>query len=441
MEPKAPKHFLSSMAADQKAEEKAWEAQVNHYATAGDEKPAGGGAAAAAPTNTLFSLLERKKANLLEHNNFHGSQKLLFQELEKEVAVLGDIDFDAPSSTEAEILAAINLRPRLNQLDCQIEEARKVVGSERNAKLDKALAPTGISDRNLTEQEKRILAVSCLKDSDRLTKIKDILGEPPIKWGMKYLSLSLEEKANVDDQLKLIMTPEEYRIFVDESTSAGATWAARSLWTSMDGERSPIAVGPEIFAAKCKERAQLHCFIEGLFKRNAAPYDVSFMPNVPKVFDISEDGSCITDVRETDMIMTILTALQSVFLKGQDKEQEANPGFCVTFAASLGLIMKVLELNIQNSKTPKLKTYSQSEMKPMFEEIKSYFNIDVNYELQQTPASYARPRDYDGLNGCILSNIMAVLEKLAVIVKNIKLSMAMDDWRQTSIELSSAGIL
>ena len=36
---------------------------------------------------------------------------------------------------------------------------------------------------------------------------------------------------------------------------------------------------------------------------------------------------------------------------------------------------------------------------------------------------------------------MAVLEKLAVIVKNIKLSMAMDDWRQTSIELSSAGIL
>jgi hypothetical protein len=43
----------------------------------------------------------------------------LFEELEKEAAVLGDIDFDAPSSTEAEILAAIKLRPRLNQLDCQ----------------------------------------------------------------------------------------------------------------------------------------------------------------------------------------------------------------------------------------------------------------------------------------------------------------------------------
>jgi hypothetical protein len=113
-------------------------------------------------------------------------------------------------------------------------------------------------------------------------------------------------------------------------------------------------------------------------------------------------------------------------MKGHDKEQEANPGTGVTFAASLGFMMKVLELEIQN--------YSQSELQPIFKEIKSYFNIDVNFELQQTPASYARPRDYDGLNGCILSNIMAVLEKLAVIVKNIKLSMYVDGGALATVE-------
>jgi hypothetical protein len=153
--------------------------------------------------------------------------------------------------------------------------------------------------------------------------------------------------------------------------------------------------------------------------------DVSFVPNVPKAFDVSEDGSCITDVRATDITMIILGTLQCVYMKGQDKEQEAYPGR-PTFALSLELVQKVLELEIQN--------YSQSEMKPMFEEIKSYFNIDVNFELQQTPASYARPRDYDGLNGCILSNIMAVLEKLAVIVKNIKLSMLVDGEALATVE-------
>jgi hypothetical protein len=271
------------------------------------------------------------------------------------------------------------------------------------------------------EHEKTIHALSCLKESDRLTAMKDILSENY----EQYQALSLEEKANVDDQLKLIMTPEEYTLFVDESRgAAGSAWAARALRAA--AVRSPIAGGPEIFAAACKDRAQLHCYIEGFFKRNAAAFDVSFVPIVPKAFDVSPDGSCITDVRATDITMIKLTALQCVYMKGQDKEQEANPGTGVTFAASLGFMMKVLELEIQN--------YSQSELQPIFKEIKSYFNIDVNFELQQAPASYAGSRDYDGLNGCILANIMAVLEKLAVIVKNIKLSMYVDGGALATVE-------
>jgi hypothetical protein len=35
-------------------------------------------------------------------------------------------------------------------------------------------------------------------------------------------------------------------------------------------------------------------------------------------------------------------------MKGQDKEKEAHPNTGVTFAASLGFVMKVLELEAQN---------------------------------------------------------------------------------------------
>jgi hypothetical protein len=195
-----------------------------------------------------------------------------------------------------------------------------------------------------------------------------------------------------------------------------------------EGPRRPIDNRPEIAAHNERMQAlenerpgykHLHYFIEEFFKRSKAARSCV----APKVFDV--DCSCITDVREIDMIMDIFGALQCVYMKAQDEEQKLNPGR-PTMAASLELIQKVLELNIQNSKTFGLKTYQPSEIEPIFEEIKSYFNIDVNWELQQNPASYAGPQDYYGLNGCLLSNIMAVLDKVAVIVKNIYLSRAVD---------------
>ena len=82
-----------------------------------------------------------------------------------------------------------------------------------------------------------------------------------------------------------------------------------------EGPRSPIANGPEIFAAKLNERAQytgqLHSLIQEFFKRSKAARSCV----APKVFDV--DCSCITDFRETDMIMDILKALHCVYMKAQ----------------------------------------------------------------------------------------------------------------------------
>jgi hypothetical protein len=165
----------------------------------------------------------------------------------------------------------------------------------------------------------------------------------------------------------------------------------------------------------------LHICIEEYFTRNAAARCCV----EPNVFDISEDGSCITDVRETDMITRILGALLYIYMKAQDEEQTLHPGR-PTMAASLELVQKVLELNIQNSKTPGLKTYSPSEMEPIFEQIVNFIDVEVNLALAQNPASYARPQDYDSLNECLLENIVKVLDKVALIVKNIYLSRAVD---------------
>ena len=191
-----------------------------------------------------------------------------------------------------------------------------------------------------------------------------------------------------------------------------------------EGPRSPIANGPEIFAAKLNERAQhigqLHNDIQEIFQQRKA--ERSYV--APNVFDV--DCSCITDFRETDMIMEILKVVHCVYMKAQPEEQKLFPGR-PTMAHSLELMMNVLELNIQNSKTLGLKTYEESEMQPIFKEIYNYFNIDINFELQTNPESFAAPQDYFGLNGCFLSNIMTVLEKLAMILKNIYLSRAAGD--------------
>ena len=133
-----------------------------------------------------------------------------------------------------------------------------------------------------------------------------------------------------------------------------------------------LLMDPKSCAAKLNERKHLHNFIEEFFKRSKAARSCV----APKVFDV--DCSCITDVRETDMIMDIFAALQCVYMKAHDEEQKQHPGR-PTMAASLELIQEVLELNIQNSKTFGLKTYQPSEMEPIFEEIKNYFNIDVNF--------------------------------------------------------------
>ena len=236
----------------------------------------------------------------------------------------------------------------------------------------------------------------------------------------------------MEAQLKSLMTPEEYIIW-EKETAAAQSYPA-SIWSG-HGCNTPSECLRGNFATAFRDNAQFYNFVQEFFKRSTAPYDASFMPNVPKVFDISEDGSCITDVRATDITVILLKALECVNMKREAKEEELNPGTGVTFAGTLGLLMEVLELEIG-------KIWRQSELQPEFNEIKSYFNIDVNFELQRDPQNETPAVDRRdaarllcaGLNGCIMRNIKKVLEKLSVLVKHIKLSMFVGQGSRAIVE-------
>jgi hypothetical protein len=134
-----------------------------------EKQPAGGGAADAAPTNTLFRFLERKKANLLEHNNFHGSQKLLFEQLEKEAVVLGDIDLDGDaSSVGKDILSSASKYAayvRLKDLKDVLETPNSI-----QSRLEKLLgrAPGTLSD---AQELKTLIKEELIKDASREGKL------------------------------------------------------------------------------------------------------------------------------------------------------------------------------------------------------------------------------------------------------------------------------
>ena len=113
--------------------------------------------------------------------------------------------------------------------------------------------------------------------------------------------------------------------------------------------------------------------------------------------------------------MILLKALQTKYLKGQAKEQELNPSTGVTFAGSLELVMKVLELEAQNP---------ESEIQPLFKEIYNHFLIDVDLDnMNGIDENGDAVNGFSNMNGCFLHNIKSVLEKLSVIVKNIQHSM------------------
>ena len=272
----------------------------------------------------------------------------------------------------------------------------------------------------------------------RQAEIQDILPEDY----EAYEALSPEEKTIMDDRLKLVTSEQEYTHLVQGRTSpehytasriaviANAVKAASNdecdlaSMFSQPSDPVPQPLDPRLregFATQFQSQAQFTAYVEAYFKSTTIQI-------LPPVFEISKDGLEMTDLCVPSVCMILLKGLHYIYLSGQAKERELMQEAIgrygqisgVTLASALEKVTEVMELEVKE-------IWRQSPLQPQFEDIKNYFKINVNLDnMNGIDENGDAVNGFSNLNACIMDNMKTVLEKLAAIVKNIKLSMAVD---------------
>ena len=246
----------------------------------------------------------------------------------------------------------------------------------------------------------------------------------------------------MDDRLKLVTSEQEYTHLVYGRTSpehysasriaviANAVKAASNdecdlaSMFSQPSDPVPQPLDPRLcegFATQFQSQAQFTAYVEAYFKSTTIQI-------LPPVFEISKDGLEMTDLCVPSVCMILLKGLHYIYLSGQAKERELmqeavgsnNQISGVTLASALEKVTEVMELEVKE-------IWRQSPLQPQFEDIKNYFKIDVNLDnMNGIDENGDAVNGFSNLNACIMDNMKTVLEKLAAIVKKIKLSMAVD---------------